>query len=129
MNELFTNNELKVMNLFWDTGLPLTSVDVLGLLKRENWKQSYAVRLLNILETKGAISVCGTVRYKTQYARQFQPVITREEYAAQLAITSSVITNSFPNVAVSMVGQVIPAAGSYQDLVNIIDNLKGKEDA
>ena len=129
MNETFTNNELKLMNLFWEIGRPLTSVDVLELLKEENWKQSYAVRLLNILEHKRAIAVCGAVRYRTQYARQFHPIITREEYAARLALTTGIGKNSIANVTVALVKEASDAEDFYQELENIIAKLEEEKHA
>ena len=79
-----TTREEELMEMLWESDKPLTSVEMLELSDGYSWKDNYLHIMLRSLLKKEAIRVCGTVQYGTQYARQFEPAITKEEYAAKL---------------------------------------------
>lgn len=61
----------ELMELMWENNKPLTSVEMLELYKKNPCKNhTYIYRMINSLLKKKLIKVCGTVQYKTQYARQ-----------------------------------------------------------
>lgn len=100
---VLTGNESLIMEEFWKSGEPLTSVDLMERLQEKKWHASYLVGALRKLEEKGFIRICGTVRHSTQYARQFTAAVSREEFAAQLALTSGIGEKSIAEVTLAMV--------------------------
>lgn len=95
--------EEELMNIFWNEDRPLTSVEILELAAHKSWKGNYLHKMLHGLQKKGFIEVCGTVQYGKQYAREFTPIITREEYAANLLSWQGVNASSFAKIAMALV--------------------------
>ena len=117
------------MEIFWANNAPLTSVEILEISAGRSWNGNYLHKMLRALLKKGMIEVCGIVQSKTQYARQFRPVVTKEQYAAKLVMSKGISINSLADVAVAMVDE---ADGSeeeklIQQLEEIIQELKNKE--
>ncbi len=124
-----TNTEEELMEIFWANKAPLTSVEILEISAGRSWNGNYLHKMLRALLKKGMIEVCGIVQSKTQYARQFRPVVTKEQYAAKLVMSKGISINSLADVAVAMVDE---ADGSeeeklIQQLEEIIQELKNKE--
>ncbi len=71
-----------VMNLLWDSEGPLTSIDLMQTLEAEGWNNVTLFRILRELLKDSYMEVCGMAQHTTQYARQFKPVLSREEYWA-----------------------------------------------
>ena len=117
----------KIMDLFWNSEVPLTSVDIVNLTKDLNWKHSYILSSLRSIQQKGLIEVCGSVRYATQYARQFCPAVSREEYAARLALTSGINKSSIADVTVALVRETCDKEELFDALENIIKELEERE--
>lgn len=101
-----TTKEEELMNLLWVQDKPMTSVEILENATTHSWSDNYLPIMLKSLLKKGAIKVCGYVQCGTQYARQFQYDITKEEYVARLAVGRGLKTNSIPKVAVAMVEEL-----------------------
>ncbi len=99
-----TRGEETLMELFWDAGRPLTSMELSKMT--DEFNDSYIHRLLNSLEKKEMLQVSGLVKSGKQYARAFVPAMTREEYAAfvmkKLGIREK---KSFAQVAVALLGK------------------------
>ena len=72
-----TNTEEELMEIFWANNAPLTSVEILEISAGRSWNGNYLHKMLRALLKKGMIEVCGIVQSKTQYARQFRPVVTK----------------------------------------------------
>lgn len=104
-NNLLSPTEQQVMEIFWSVGTPLTSVELSKYATENGWKKSYIYILIRSLLKKQMIEPCGTLQYGTQYARQFKPLISKEEYAAQLAMSLNLNHNSICKVAVSLAQQ------------------------
>lgn len=100
---ILTGNEFLIMEEFWKGDGPLTSVDLMERMRDKDWHASYLVAALRRLEEKGFIQMCGTIRHSTQYARQFVPVISREEYAGRLALSSGIGQAAIADVTLAMV--------------------------
>jgi predicted transcriptional regulator len=98
----FTKREEELMNFFWNQARPLTSNDILKDCVDRTWKNKYLPVMLKSLENKKAIKVCGVVQYGTQYARQFIPIISKEEYFTQLAVNGGVNLLSFSKVVFNL---------------------------
>ena len=70
------------MEFFWNTERPLTVMEVSQMMNQFN--ECYIHRLIKSLEKKEMLKVCGMQKSGKQYARQFIPTITREEYGVTL---------------------------------------------
>ena len=124
-----TNSEEDLMELFWERKEPLTSVEILELSADRYWNGNYVHMMLRSLLKKDMVKVCGTVQYGTQYARQFVPAVTKEQYAAKLVMSKGIGKNSIAEVTVAMVNETddTDGEGLIQQLEEIIEELKGKE--
>ncbi len=121
-----TRSEESLMELFWEAGRPLTSVEIMELAKECSWNGNYVHKMLRSLLDKEMVRVCGTVQYGTQYARQFVPVPTREQYVARLAVRKGVGKSSIADVTAALVREV--DGTDYEDVIaqleSIVEELK-----
>jgi len=78
-----TRSEMEIMDVMWDTGVPMSRSDLLAHSEEKTWKDSSVHILLNGLLQKGAIQEAGLVKRSKTYGRVFIPTLTREEYFAQ----------------------------------------------
>ncbi len=124
-----TNSEEDLMEIFWEKKEPLTSVDISEFSADRSWNGNYIHMMLRSLLKKGMIEVCGTVQCGTQYARQFLPLVTKEQYAAKLVMSKGIEKSSIAAVTVAMVNEVNKADGEglVKQLEEIIEELKNKE--
>lgn len=124
-----TNSEEDLMEIFWEKKVPLTSVEILEISCDRSWNGNYLHMMLRSLLKKGMIKVCGTVQYGTQYARQFIPAVTKEQYAAKLVLSKGIEKTSIAEVTVAMVNETTGAdeEGVIKQLEEIIKELKSKE--
>lgn len=123
-----TNSEEDLMEIFWEKKEPLTSVEILELSAERSWNGNYIHKMLRSLLKKDMIKICGTVQCGTQYARQFIPAVTKEEYAAKLVMTKGIEKSAIAAVTVAMVHEMDGADGEdvVKQLEDIIEELKGK---
>lgn len=103
---LLTASEEQVMECLWREKRPMTSVELAEQSDEAGWKSSYVYILIRSLLKKGMIETCGAVQYGTQYARQFRPLMTKEEYAAKLALSLDLDSSSVSRVAVALAQEV-----------------------
>ncbi|MCB6414054.1 BlaI/MecI/CopY family transcriptional regulator [Faecalimonas umbilicata] len=123
-----TNSEEDLMEIFWEKKEPLTSVEILELSAERSWNGNYIHKMLRSLLKKDMIKICGTVQCGTQYARQFIPAVTKEEYAAKLVMSKGIEKSAIAAVTVAMVHEMDGADGEdvVKQLEDIIEELKGK---
>lgn len=81
---VLTKSELEIMDVFWESQVPLSRSDLLERSEEKNWKDSSVHILLNGLLNKGAIHEVGFVKRSKTYGRTFLPTMTREEYFASM---------------------------------------------
>ena len=124
-----TNSEEDLMKIFWEKKEPLTSVDILDISADRSWNGNYIHRMLRSLMKKGMIEICGTVQCGTQYARQFTPMITKEQYAAKLVMSKGIEKNAIAAVTLAMVNEVSEAdeEGLVKQLEEIVQELKNRD--
>lgn len=77
-----TRSEMEIMDVFWQSGVPLSRSDLLEKSEGKSWKDSSVHILLNGLLQKNAIRQAGMVKRGKTYGRTFLPMVTREEYYA-----------------------------------------------
>ena len=77
-----TRSEMEIMDVLWNSGVPMSRADLLTHDEEKTWKDSSVHILLNGLLQKGAIQEAGLVKRSKTYGRIFSPTMTREEYFA-----------------------------------------------
>ena len=77
-----TRSEMEIMDVMWESGVPMSRADLLTRSEEKTWKDSSVHILLNGLLQKGAIQEAGLVKRIKTYGRVFVPTMTREEYFA-----------------------------------------------
>ena len=77
-----TKSEMQIMDVLWDSEIPLSRSDLLERSQQKSWKDSSVHILLNGLLQKEAIREAGFVKRSKTYGRTFAPTLTREEYFA-----------------------------------------------
>ena len=77
-----TRSEMEIMDVMWESGVPMSRADLLARSEEKTWKDSSVHILLNGLLQKGAIQEAGLVKRIKTYGRVFSPTMTREEYFA-----------------------------------------------
>ena len=77
-----TKSEMEIMDVMWESGIPMSRADLLAHSEEKTWKDSSVHILLNGLLQKGAIQEAGLVKRIKTYGRVFVPTMTREVYIA-----------------------------------------------
>lgn len=77
-----TRSEMEIMDVLWESDVPLSRADLLAKPDAKTWKDSSVHILLNGLLQKGAIREAGLVKRSKTFGRTFAPTMTREEYFA-----------------------------------------------
>lgn len=75
-----TDSEKQVLDLLWDQETPLTSTEIVHLSKDRTWKPSYIHIMISSLLKKEMIRVASFKKTTKNYARAFEPTMTREEW-------------------------------------------------
>ena len=126
------------MELFWQEKCPLTSVDIIEKTKEKTWSGNYVHKMLRKLVKEEFVKVCGLVQYGRQYARQFEPLVSREDYMAALLKWQGITMRSFTKIAVAFLkGNESDAAEEteteeqehlIEELESMIEQLKRQEE-
>lgn len=98
-----SNTEEQLMNIFWKAKTPLTSAQLGRLASDTNWSSNYILKMLQSLQKKGFVTVCGMVQEGSHYSRQFVPCFDKEQYISDLLENQGVTTASFAKIAVAFV--------------------------
>ena len=75
-----TKNELQVMELLWNSDIPLSSRDMIHMPTDHSWKSGSIFHILNRLLEKEVIIVVGMQPSGKVFARTYAANITRETY-------------------------------------------------
>ncbi|MDO5540586.1 MAG: BlaI/MecI/CopY family transcriptional regulator [Eubacteriales bacterium] len=103
---LLTPAEMEIMEILWTAKQPMSSNDMLLSGKIEKWSSGYLHNVLRSMLKKDAIRVNGIVQSNTQYARMFEPVLTRPEYAARMALSVGITEKELEEVAEALKRQM-----------------------
>ena len=68
-----TRSELEIMDVLWESGVPMSRSDLLENSEHKTWKDSSVHILLNGLLQKNAIRQAGLVKRSKTYGRVFVP--------------------------------------------------------
>lgn len=118
-----TKSEEDLMGIFWEEKKPLTSVEILNIASDRSWNGNYLHMMLRSLQKKGLLEACGTVRYGTQYARKFIPLLTKEEYAAKIIVSTGIKSSSIAQVTVALAKEIGDKEELIEQLEEIIQEL------
>ena len=77
---MLSKSENEVMELLWNTNIPLTASEIVNQSPKKTWKTSYVHLLLNSLLKKEMIKVAGIKQTTKNFARTFEAAVTKEEY-------------------------------------------------
>lgn len=129
-----SEREEMLMELLWESRKPLTSVELLRLPEMEEWNEAYMYRALKSLLDKQLIRVCGVEQCRTQYARQFEPALTKEEYAVKLLTDRGMKKSSIAKIAMALVedaggdeeGETDELIGELELIIEKLRKDKGK---
>ncbi|PWJ49766.1 BlaI/MecI/CopY family transcriptional regulator [Faecalicatena contorta] len=120
-----TKSEEDLMEIFWQHETPLTSVEILEITKEHSWNGNYLHVMLRSLQKKGMIKVCGMLQYGNQYARQFEPAVTKAEYGVNLLLSKGLIDSiSQVTVALAKSSENVDKKELISQLQEIIEKLK-----
>ena len=103
-SNLMTPKEEGLMELLWSSAEPQTTADISSVLNGKGWNKSTIFNTIHSLLKKNYIKVSGVERSNTQYARQFESAVTREEYAAIVLTEKGFNKSSLANIALAMTG-------------------------
>ncbi len=125
--------EQSVMDLLWEGGEALTSVEIMERRNDIMQNVTYVHRTINSLLNAGFIQACGIARYRTKYARKFVPCMTREEYAAKYLFRHGIQAEMLGKVVVALLKETQGDEKTDTDkmiaqIQNIIDFLKEQTD-
>lgn len=112
-----TKSEMEIMDVLWESGVPMSRADLLARSEEKTWKDSSVHILLNGLLQKGAIQEAGLVKRSKTYGRVFTPTLTREEYFA-----NTIFSHRHKPRIVELVAQLLCREDiTAEDLVRIKD--------
>lgn len=129
-NGIMTPKEETVMELLWDTQKPMTISEIGNVIKGKGWNKSTLFNTIQSLSGKNYIKVCGMEKNHTQYARQFEPGISKEDYAAIILTNKGIKRKDLGNIALAMSGANDDSDNKEElirELELLINRLKGGE--
>lgn len=80
---MLTKSEEEIMNLLWEVGEPLASSEIVSKSINRTWRKSYINLLINSLLNKQMIEVVGVKQMTKNYARTFQPTMSKYAYSVK----------------------------------------------
>lgn len=122
-----TKSEEEMMDLFWSSESPLTSVDIVNMKVRETWGNGLVHNIIRSLVKKGVLVECGLEHYNTQYARKLMPAMTKEEYTAKLMLSKMGKNSSLSRLVVALAKERGDNGNLIDELEEIIQQLREEE--
>ncbi len=86
---MLTKSEEEIMNLLWEVGEPLASSEIVSKSVNRTWRKSYINLLINSLLNKQMIEVVGVKQMTKNYARTFQPTMSKYAYSVKRIFSQS----------------------------------------
>lgn len=79
-----SKNELKLLSILWHAGKPMTCRDVMEVIDDVSLTEQSVHMVINKLLSKGAVQECGFVKRGRNWAREFSPSLSFEQYIFHL---------------------------------------------
>jgi predicted transcriptional regulator len=86
---MLTKSEEEIMSLLWEVGAPLASSEIVSKSVDRTWRKSYINLLINSLLSKNMIKVVGVKQMTKNYARTFEPTMTKYAYSVKRIFSQS----------------------------------------
>ncbi len=112
--------EEELMEYYWTSQEPMTSVDLRNFCTDHSWQESYLKTLIRHLLEKGLLEECGTKLQGVHHVRLFRPAKTREEYYTEYAAESPIDSALFAKTAVGLA----KAKGTREENEKMISELE-----
>lgn len=123
-----TNSEMQILEVLWDEGEALTSSEIVEVSEDRTWKSSSVHLLLNSLLKKNLVQVAGFKKTTKNYARTFEPSMSREEYSLnQLQQEKKKNTRVFSKLFNTFVSEEVSST-TLRELSDLIDSRLDKLD-
>lgn len=113
-----TKSEEQMMDIFWSSETPLTSVDIVNMKVKDSWCNGLVHNIIRSLLKKGLLEECGMEHYGTQYARKLRPAYERETYAAKF-----LISKMKGKVSVSKVVAALAREDNSEEIIEELENI------
>jgi len=75
-----SKNELQIMTVFWDAGIPLTGAEIIKASEGKEWRENSLHSIMNNLIEKGAIEWQSSIRDGRTLSRVYAPLISFMDY-------------------------------------------------
>ncbi len=102
--KVMSKSEEKLMDFLWKQDKAMTIVEIEQHMAKEGLKKATIFKAVQSLIEQEYLCVNGVERVSKSYARKFEPVVTKEEYAAVVLAARGIDTNSLGNLAMAMLG-------------------------
>ena len=121
----FTDSELQIMELFWNSEKPLSSQDILEQSPKDKmWKDNSIFIMIQTLQKKGAIKEIGAAKgEKGKYLRLFEPTLSRKEYYSR-QFPSSLDSKDIPMLFSTLIKDADLSKETISELEDILRRKK-----
>lgn len=127
--EILSNNEFKIMSIFWSEKRPLSGSEIISLSPHRSWKERSIHVLLNSLLEKKMIRVSGFTSTRTNIGRTFTACCTQEDYMVFLFRSGEKPAKvNAGRLFSALHDQGMISESSIQELEKIIQSLKDEGD-
>ena len=120
---LMNPKEESMMELLWQEQKTLTTAEIGSVLKGKGWNKSTLFNTIQSLLEKEYIKISGVERSHTQYARQFESDITREEYAAVVLECKGIKRKDLAHIALAMSGASDGDGKEDEELIHELEDI------
>lgn len=122
--QLSTKNEVEILKILWQSELPLTSSGIIEQSVGKSWQDRSIHSILNNLLDKKEIKVVGKIPAGKNYARQFAPAITEEEYLAKQISESDLYEETWSKISFkNVVSNLIDSSENKETLIDELKDL------
>lgn len=120
-----TESELQIMELFWDEGKSLTSLDILRLSPEDKaWKDNSIYIMIQTLQKKNAIKEIGAIKgEKGKYLRLLEPTISRQDYYSR-QLSGTLDDREIPALFSALVKDASLSEETISELEDILNKKK-----
>lgn len=101
---IMSKREEVVMEHLWRNGKPMMITELEEIMVEDGLSKASIFKAVQALTKCGYINVSGVELVGRTYARQFEPAITKEEYAAVVLLDKGFSRSSLGDIAVAMTG-------------------------
>lgn len=119
-----TETEKALMEIFWASEKPLTSVEIANMNIKETWSKNLIQNNIRKLLKKGLIEECGTVKYNTQYARQFVSIMSKDQFIISVARDEGYDAYLMSGLLKIMVEE--EDVKNKEEIISVLDNITKK---